>query len=193
MRHLLLSSILCFGFMSSMTFADDATADRKSSGKATAQTKKPRQELFSGKVVFLRDALKRKRIKASSEIDKQVVLETATGELIPIIPDWRGRAFFQDKRLRERKVDLVGYRRPGVPYLQVLMVFVYNDKGVRQYMDYWCEICAIPMYEIKPCDCCQDPIDLRFQTRDLPDYLDKKTNSKRQVVKDAAKQPAGKR
>ena len=132
--------------------------------------------------------MKRRGIIAFSEIDKQVVLETPAGVLIPIVPDWRGRAFYQDKRLRNRKVDLVGYRRKGVPYLQVLMVFVYNKKGERQYMDYWCDICSIPMFEVKPCDCCQAPIRLRFQTRALPDYL---STGKRSAVRKpaAAKKP----
>ena len=93
------------------------------------------------------------------------------GDLIPIVPDWRGRAFYQDKRLRDRKVELVGFRKPGVPYLQVLSIFTFNDRGERQYTDYWCDICAIPMYEIKKCDCCQGPIRLRFQNKGLPDYL----------------------
>ena len=147
------------------------------SGDATAPKPKPKKKpepkkhLFTGKVVLLKDALQKRGIKATNEIDKQVVLETPKGELIPIIPDWRGRAFFQDKRLRDRKVDLVGYRHTGVPYLKVLMVFTYNKKGERVYTDYWCDICSIPMYEIKKCECCQGPIRLRFQKQALPGYL----------------------
>lgn len=137
------------------------------------------KELFTGKVVLLRDALKQKGVNSYEEMKDQVALETLEGELIPIVADWRGRAFFQDKRLRERKVELVGTRKPGVPYLQVLAVFTFDDKGQRMYTDYWCDICSIPMYEIKPCDCCQGDIRLRFQPQDLPDYIspskDKKT------------------
>jgi hypothetical protein len=129
------------------------------------------QELFRGKVVMLRDALVRRKIDATEEIDKQVVLETPTGDLIPIVPDWRGRAFYQDARLRDREVELVGKRQKGVPYLQVLMVFTYDKQGQRQYTDYYCDTCAFPMYEIKPCECCQGPVRLRFQPRDLPDYI----------------------
>ncbi|MEK6262774.1 MAG: hypothetical protein AABP62_29605, partial [Planctomycetota bacterium] len=83
-------------------------------------------------------------------------------ELIPILPDWRGRAFFQDERLRDRDVELVGFRRAGLPYLNVLSVDTFDDRGRRQYTDYWCDICSIPMYELKPCDCCQQEIRLRF-------------------------------
>ena len=188
MRKLLFATMLCCGFASADARADDApTPDTKSSDVTTSKRKTPPQKLFTGKVVVLREALKRKGIKSFSEFDKQIALETPDGELIPIIPDWRGRAFYQDKRLRNRKVDLVGYRRKGVPYLQVLMVFAYNEKGVRQYMDYWCDICAIPMYEIKPCDCCQAPTELRFQTRDLPDYLTKQPDAKLRFLKGRGK------
>ena len=129
------------------------------------------KELFRGQVVMLRDALAGRGIASRSELDGQVVLETPDGELIPLVPDWRGRAFFQDERLRNRKVELVGSRKPGVPYLQVLMIFTFDEEGRRQYTDYWCDICSIPMYEIKPCDCCQGDVRLRFQPGDLPDYV----------------------
>ncbi len=134
------------------------------------------KELFSGKVVILQDALKRRGVKSSDEFKTQVVLETADGELIPIVPDWRGRAFFQDERLRERRVDLVGSRQKAAPYLQVQMVFVFDEKGIRQYMDYWCDICSIAMYELKPCDCCQEEIRLRFQPQGLPEFVKKKVS-----------------
>ncbi|GAB4141763.1 MAG: hypothetical protein Tsb009_11670 [Planctomycetaceae bacterium] len=155
-----------------------AKSSRQVKAKSQKQKRqRPPRQVFSGKVVLLKDALKRRGITAFDEINNQVVLETNSGELIPIVPDWRGRAFFQDKRLRNRKVDLVGYRHKGVPYLQVLMVFTYNKAGVRQYTDYWCDICSIPMYEIKPCDCCQAEIRLRFQPRKLPDYIQSEKKS----------------
>lgn len=135
------------------------------------------------------EALKRRDIVAFDELDGQVALEAPGGELLPIIPDWRGRAFFQDKRLRNRRVEVVGSVRPGIPYLQVIMIFVFDEAGTRQYMDYWCDICSIPMYEIKPCDCCQADTILRLQPRDLPNYLhvDKQTLDKEQA---SDKQPA---
>ena len=39
---------------------------------------------------------------------------------------------------------------------------VYALQGGQRYeLDYWCEICAISMVELKDCDCCQGPIELR--------------------------------
>ena len=144
---------------------------------ATGSTAKPTtadassQELFRGKVVLVREALARRKIKAREEFDKQVALETESGELIPIVPDWRGRAFFQDEHLRNRPVELVGKRAKGVPYLQVLIIFTFDKKGTRQYTDYYCDTCGFAIYEIKPCECCQGPVHLRYQPRDLPDYI----------------------
>jgi hypothetical protein len=126
------------------------------------------KKLYSGKVVDAQAALKKRGIKAFDELKGQVVLETTDGRLLPIIPDWRGRAFFQDERLRNRPVDLIGFQKPGVPYLQVLVVYTFDEQGIREYTDYWCDICSIPMYEIKPCDCCQGDIRLRFQPQELP-------------------------
>ncbi|MBC7820469.1 MAG: hypothetical protein IAG10_26590, partial [Planctomycetaceae bacterium] len=76
----------------------DKTADSKAVAKDKEDTPK---ELFSGKVVILQDALKRRGVKTFDEFKSQVVLETDSGELIPIVPDWRGRAFYQDERLRD--------------------------------------------------------------------------------------------
>lgn len=147
--------------------------DSETQATAKGKDESPK-ELLSGKVVFLQDALKRRGVKSAEEFKAQVVLETDSGELIPIVPDWRGRAFYQDERLRNRRVDLVGSRQKAAPYLQVQMVFVFDEKGTRQYMDYWCDICSIAMYEIKPCDCCQEKIRLRLQPQELPDFVKKK-------------------
>ncbi|MGH7199129.1 MAG: hypothetical protein ACREJB_00885 [Planctomycetaceae bacterium] len=143
---------------------------------AICSAEDPPKELFTGEVVLVLEALEERGIEARDELEGQVALQTSDGELVPILPDWRGRAFFQDERLRNRKVELVGYRQPGLPYLQVLSIYTFNEKGERQYTDYWCDICSIPMYEIKPCDCCQGEIRLRFQKRGLPEYLDRDAN-----------------
>jgi len=129
----------------------------------------PAKALFRGQVVLLSEALKQQKIAAyDQELAGLVALRQADGSLLPILPDWRGRAFYQDERLRHRPVELVGFRRQGIPFLQVLMVFTFDGKQQRQYTDYWCDICSIPMYEIKPCDCCQQDIRLRFQPQALP-------------------------
>jgi hypothetical protein len=145
----------------------DAGAKGDRDGAEAGET--PVKGIISGKVVALAEALKQRGIKSySEEIKGQVVLVTPAGELVPIVPDWRGRAFYQDERLRNRPVDLVVNRRPGVPWVQVLSIYTFDEKGVRNITDYWCDICAIPMYEIKDCECCQGPTRLRFRPQELP-------------------------
>lgn len=152
--------------------AESTPASTGKGGRKEKSKAEPPRRLYRGKVVLAQEALKKRGVKVADEMKDQAVLETLDGDLLPIAADWRGRAFFQDKRLRNRRVDLVGYQRPGIPWLQVLIVYVVNEKGEREVMDYWCDICAIPMYEIKDCECCQGPIRLRFQEGKLPDYLD---------------------
>lgn len=171
----LLLSVLVM--LASAVRGDDTVPARESAPQADARDsdadqQQPARQLLRGKVVRLPEALARRDLRVAEEMDNHVVLETRAGELIPILADWRGRAFYQDERLRDRPVELVGFRREGIPYLQVLMVFTFDEDGSRQYTDYWCDICSIPMYEIKPCDCCQAPIRLRFQPQDLPEYLE---------------------
>jgi hypothetical protein len=146
-------------------------ADAPSTAEKSSPEESVSRELMSGRVRLLSDVLKQKKIKASDEVSNQVVLVTPEGEVWPLLPDWRGRAFFQDERLRDRAVDLVVRRYPGLPYLQVLSVYTFDEKGVRMYTDYWCDICSIPMYELKDCECCQGPTRLRFQNLPLPDYI----------------------
>ena len=48
----------------------------------------------------------------------------------------------------------------AAPLAQIIRVFEVKPDGLYE-LDYWCEICAIAMYELKDCDCCQGPIELR--------------------------------
>lgn len=147
----------------------DSTAQPKGETPGDEPADDAVKEIISGKVVALWDALKKRGVKSYPEEAKgQFVLVTEAGELVPIAADWRGRAFYQDERLRDRPVDLVVNRRPGVPWVQVLSIYAFDEKGVRNVVDYWCDICAIPMYEIKDCECCQGPTRLRFRPQELP-------------------------
>ena len=50
--------------------------------------------VYSGRVILLTDAFKKRVVDAyADELKNQVVLEAVDGTLIPIVPDWRGRAF----------------------------------------------------------------------------------------------------
>jgi hypothetical protein len=115
-----------------------------------------------GQVVFAGDAMRRLfGISVVPEAtERLLVLETAEGELVPLVEDVRGRAFRGDKRLRNIDVELLVRRYEGSPLVQVIRVYEGTGKSKFE-LDYWCEICAIAMFELKACDCCQGPIELR--------------------------------
>jgi len=122
-----------------------------------------------GHVVFLADVLKEKYgIKSVPESRQQVLaLQSKDGSLVPLVEDLRGRSFRRDKRLREMEVVLMARKYQGLPMLQVIRVYRVDRKKVFE-VDYWCEICAIAMYELKACDCCQGEIELRQRPARLP-------------------------
>ena len=122
-----------------------------------------------GRIVWQIDALKRKfEVAVDPDAAKSVVCletpagETAGGELVPIVKDFRGRGFHLDPKLHEFDWELVVRRYPGSPFVQVVRTYVWKE-GKRLEFDYWCDICAIPMYELKECECCQGPIRFRYR------------------------------
>jgi hypothetical protein len=119
-------------------------------------------QALRGRVVWLAEALKR-RFGISSDEDAahdQVALETAEGRLFPIVKDARGRAFMKDPRLLDVEMELVVRSYEGSPVVQVIRIYTIKPDG-KYELDYWCDICAIPMYELKDCECCQGPTRIR--------------------------------
>jgi len=119
-------------------------------------------ETHRGHVVFLAEAQeKRTGVPVVSEARERVLaLETAKGELIPLLEEVRARAFRRDERLRKMEVELVARRYRGSPFVQIIGVAEIAKDGKFE-IDYWCEVCAIAMFEQKECECCQEPNVLR--------------------------------
>ena len=115
-----------------------------------------------GRVVWLAEAMQRLHgVKMVSEAAERVAaLETSDGKLFSLVEDLRGRSFRSDKRLRGVEVELLVRQYVGAPSVQVIQVFAVKKDGKYEVF-YWCDICAITMFELKPCDCCQGPIELR--------------------------------
>ncbi len=115
-----------------------------------------------GRVVFMADALQRRfGIKSVDEAKERLLsLESTDGNLYPIVADVRGRSFRRDQRLRKIDLEVLARRYEGSPMIQVIRIFELAKDG-KYELDYWCEICAIAMFELKECDCCQGPIELR--------------------------------
>jgi hypothetical protein len=115
-----------------------------------------------GRVVWLAEAMAEKHgVTVVPEAEKRVLaLETTENELLPLVEDVRGRGFRRDERLRKMDVELLVRRFDDAPFAQIIRVYEIKD-GRKYEIDYWCEICAIAMYELKAGDGCQGPIELR--------------------------------
>ena len=114
-------------------------------------------EAVRGQVVWLAAALKEQfGISTVPEAAEQsLAILTTDGEVLPLVENLRGRAFRKDERLREMQVEIWVRRYDKQPLVQILRIFELKD-GQRFEVDYWCDVCAIPMYETGPCACCQD-------------------------------------
>ena len=119
-------------------------------------------ETHRGHVVFLHEALARRFgiTTVPEAAERTLALEKADGTLIPIVEDVRGRAFRADERLRQPEVEVLARRHRGSPAIQVIRLFEVA-KDVKYELDYWCDVCAISMVELKPCECCQAETVLR--------------------------------
>ncbi len=121
-----------------------------------------RKVAVQGRVAFLGDVLQRRfGVQTVREARERVlVLETTDGKLMPIVEDLRGRSFRKDPRLREMDVQLDARQYDGSQLLQVLRICEIKEERKFE-VDYWCDVCAIVMFEDGPCDCCQDHNRLR--------------------------------
>jgi hypothetical protein len=171
------AAIVC-GLILCATLAVAQLAVAQSGGKpqlAPAASKTPdaapqgdyTTERLRGKVVWLDEALKRLyNITSEPDAEKtQVALEMADGKLWPLVPDTRGRSFVVDERLRDVELELLVRRYAKAPLIQVIRVLKPSKAGLLE-VDYWCDICAIPMYILKPCECCQGETRLRERPLD---------------------------
>lgn len=119
-------------------------------------------QTLQGRVVYLPEAFEHQTgIGSVPEArDRILALQTKSGELIPLLEDVRGRAFRRDDRLRQMQLELVVRRYRQSPVVQIIRVIEITSEG-RNDIDYWCDVCAIAMFEQKDCECCQGPSELR--------------------------------
>jgi hypothetical protein len=118
---------------------------------------------LTGTVAALTDALKSFGLTVDSEpIGQQVVLKGDDGTITPLLCDNASRALFRDPRLRNRRAEIEGRRRQGLPYLQVVSLRI-DDNGVLRTPEYFCEICKIRVRFPQTCPCCQGPMELRMK------------------------------
>ena len=114
------------------------------------------------RVVYLAEALERLHgVKTLPESKSTTLaLESPDGALVPLVEDKIGHSFRLDERLMGQPMELLVRQFKGSPAVQVIRI--HTLAGEKKFLvDYWCDICSIPMYELKPCDCCQGDVRLR--------------------------------
>jgi hypothetical protein len=170
----LIAAVAVFAMLNPSAAADGPTSEGESTeSHADADGKRPLEpELIRGKVVWLAAALKREfGISTVPEVaENSLAILTKDGQLVPIVENLRGRAFRTDERLREMEVEILARRHRRQPLIQILRLYQVEDDQ-RYEIDYWCDVCAIVMYETGPCACCQDDNRLRKRLVQPEDLL----------------------
>jgi hypothetical protein len=126
-----------------------------------------RTESVRGKVVWLSDALQSQfQISTVPEAaERTLAVLTDQGVVLPLVEDLRGRSFRADERLRGKSLELLVRRYDQHPLLQVIRIHELRN-GQKYELDYWCDVCAIVMFEKGLCACCQDENRLRSRLVD---------------------------
>ena len=162
LRPVPLAALLC-GTIAAFVW-QDAPAEPPAGRAETQQTSKPAYatRVLQGRVVWLAEALARRFniVQVPEAAHKSLAIETRDGSLIPLAEDVRGRGFRRDARLRAMNLEIMVRIYNRSPVAQIVRVYSVEKAGKFE-VDYWCDICAIAMYELKPCECCQAEIELR--------------------------------
>ncbi len=119
-------------------------------------------EWIRGRVVWLADAFEKQfGITTVPEVaEHNLAILTPDGALLPLVENLRGRAFRKDPQLRAMELEILARRYEKQPFVQIVKI-VEIDGDQRFEIDYWCDVCAIIMFEKGPCACCQDENRLR--------------------------------
>ncbi|MEX0939233.1 MAG: hypothetical protein WDZ59_15330 [Pirellulales bacterium] len=178
-RFLALALSLPLSWVAFAHAQDDASPSSPPASSASeSESRKYETITRRGRVVWMAEALERRfDVQSVPEAeDRLQALETTEGELLPIVEDIRGRSFRRDERLRDREVELLMRRYEGSPMVQVITIYALKADG-KYELDYWCDICAIAIYELKPCDCCQG--ETRLRERRVPEPAPTEENASR--------------
>ena len=120
-----------------------------------------KNDYFKGKVVPLATVLEKAGVNLDPDAAAlSMALVSEDGKAFPLVKDTSSRMFYLDKRVRDRPMRLTGRLVADGKMLQVVNVHSYKD-GQLCDIYYWCDICAIRMSELRKCDCCGGPIELR--------------------------------
>lgn len=150
--------LMAFIFTSLSWAAEDVAPPKKKADTSFTT------ETIQGRVVWLGEALDEEfGISSVKEARERILaIHTKDGQLLPILENLRGRAFRTDDRLRDKSMEIVVRRHKKQPMLQVIRIYEFR-KDKKYEVDYWCDVCAIVMFEKGFCACCQDTNRLRHR------------------------------
>jgi len=78
------------------------------------------------------------------------------------LPDDHKAQIFRDSRVREREIEVAGWRRDA-NHLEIIRVYSVKE-GKRFEIQYFCSVCNIKAFVGGVCWCCQD----EFEFREVP-------------------------
>jgi hypothetical protein len=123
----------------------------------------PQVVTLRGEVVELAEVVKDSGLRVDAgPIARQVVVKAEDGTIVPLLCDEASRAFFDDQRLRHRRVEIQARRFEGLPYVQVTAFQVEHEERFRT-PEYYCDICTISVRYPQACPCCQGEMELRMK------------------------------
>ena len=133
--------------------------------KAQEQSLARREQTVTGVCRFLPEVLKQRTLEVDvSPVSQQIVVEQASGEILPLLSNGASRALWLDERLRGRPAEIQGWLHAGLPYLEVTNIRVM-EQGVLRTPEYYCEICTITVRYPQACPCCQGSLELRYNPK----------------------------
>jgi hypothetical protein len=128
---------------------------------ATPTAPGPESVTVRGVARFLPEVLRERKVEADAgPVETQVVVVGDEG-VTPLVSNAASRALWLDERLRGRPVEVLGWRHPGLPYLEVTNVRV-EEQGAMRAPEYYCDVCTITVRYPQVCPCCQGDMELRF-------------------------------
>ena len=99
------------------------------------------------------------RIRSLQPARRTVRAARCGGEVVRFVAGDPRADIFTDPQVRDREVEVRGWRRPGEA-IEILSVYAVKD-GALHHLHYRCDVCNITTYAPGPCWCCGAPFELR--------------------------------
>ncbi|HZS10130.1 MAG TPA: hypothetical protein VFD58_35210 [Blastocatellia bacterium] len=136
-----------------------ASAGGESRDSSAGRKDQPQPVVLRGRVVCLTEELGRRYgVQPECETRGHVyALKTADQKLYPFLPTDQAAAIYDDRRFRERDLQVTARLLPDASFIEVIKLQSARAGGLYD-LYYFCEVCNIRTHKPGPCECCQDPV-----------------------------------